>query len=72
MIHLSLLFPGFSTTDGTIVSQVAYIAEFTLKCADGQAVPLFAQVGGVVSPIATVGENKFQVSITLVHVARNC
>lgn len=52
---------SFTTTDGTIVSQVAYITEFTLKCGDGVAIPLFAEYAGRVSPVAKIGENKYQV-----------
>lgn len=53
---------SYSTTDGTIVSQVAYIAEFELKCQDGAAGPLFAEYAGRLSPVAVVGPNKYQVS----------
>lgn len=52
---------SFTTSDGTIVSQVAYIAEFTLKCGDGGSIPLFAEYAGRVSPVAKIGENKYQV-----------
>ena len=52
---------SFTTADGTIVSQVAYIAEFSLKCADGAAIPLFAEYAGRVSPVAKIGDNKYQV-----------
>lgn len=54
---------SFTTSDGTIVSQVAYIAEFSLKCGDGGSIPLFAEYAGRVSPVAKIGENKYQVGI---------
>lgn len=53
---------SFTTADGTIVSQVAYIAEFELKCQDGAAGALFAEYAGRLSPVAKVGLNKYQVS----------
>lgn len=54
---------GFTTSDGTIVSQVAYIAEFSLKCSnpEGNAIPLFAEYAGRVTPVAKIGAGQFQV-----------
>lgn len=54
---------SFTTADGTIVSQVAYIAEFSLKCGgDSGAIPLFAEYAGRVTPVAKIGDNKYQVN----------
>jgi translocon-associated protein subunit delta len=46
------------------VSQIAFIAEFTLKCAGGgeQTFPLFAEVAGKIAPVVRIGENNYQVS----------
>jgi translocon-associated protein subunit delta len=47
------------------VSQIAYIAEFTLKCANAgeQNFPLFAEVAGkVLAPVVRIGENNYQIS----------
>jgi translocon-associated protein subunit delta len=52
----------FSTTDATIVSQIAYVAEFSLKCAGAENIPLFAEVEGKLSPAVRTGDNKYQVS----------
>lgn len=53
----------FTTTQGQVVSQVAFISEFTLKCGNGaQNVPLFAEVDGRISPVARTGDNRYQIS----------
>lgn len=53
---------SFTTVDGTIVSQVAYIAEFELKCSNSEAVPLFAEYAGRIAPVAKIASDKYQVS----------
>lgn len=55
---------SFTTQDATIVSQIAFITEFTLKCSNkaSETTPLFAEVGGKLSPVARIGTDKFQVS----------
>lgn len=52
---------SFTTQDATIVSQIAYVSEFTLKCPNDERVSLFAEVEGKLSPVAQVGQNKYQV-----------
>uniref|UniRef100_U5ESD6 Translocon-associated protein subunit delta n=1 Tax=Corethrella appendiculata TaxID=1370023 RepID=U5ESD6_9DIPT len=52
----------FSTEDATIVSQIAYITEFTLKCSNSAQIQLFAEVGGKLTPVVRVGDDKYQVS----------
>lgn len=54
---------SFTTQDSTIVSQIAFVAEFTLKCSNsgGDQVSLFAEVEGRLFPVARIGQNKFQV-----------
>ncbi|XP_058453277.1 translocon-associated protein subunit delta [Malaya genurostris] len=54
----------FSTSDATIVSQIAFVTEFTLKCSSSgsEKLPLFAEVGGKLAPVVRVGDNKYQVS----------
>ncbi|KAJ6637282.1 Translocon-associated protein subunit delta, partial [Pseudolycoriella hygida] len=56
----------FTTRDATIVSQIALIAEFSLKCSDSDAdgLPLFAEINGRLTPVARIKDNKFQVSWT--------
>lgn len=55
---------SFTTQDATIVSQIAFITEFTLKCSNGasETIPLFAEVEGKLSPVSRIGTDKFQVS----------
>lgn len=55
---------SFSTRDATIVSQVAVIAEFTLKCSNPEGIhtSLYAEYNGVVTPVARIGEGQYQVS----------
>ncbi|EDS33224.1 translocon-associated protein, delta subunit [Culex quinquefasciatus] len=54
----------FSTSDATIVSQIAFVTEFTLKCSNAGAekLPLFAEIGGKLAPVVRVGDSKYQVS----------
>lgn len=55
----------FSTADATIVSQIAFVTEFTLKCSNAGAekLPLFAEIGhGKLAPVVRVGDSKYQVS----------
>ncbi|XP_053694899.1 translocon-associated protein subunit delta [Sabethes cyaneus] len=54
----------FYTKDATIVSQIAFVSEFTLKCSNAGAekLPLFAEVAGKLSPVVRIGDSKYQVS----------
>lgn len=58
---------SFTTQDATIVSQIAFITEFTLKCSNkaSESSPLFAESDGKLSPVARIGTDKFQVSVSL-------
>lgn len=58
---------SFTTTDATIVSQIGFITEFSLKCsnAGGENIPLFAEIEGKLTPVVRVGQNKFQVNTKL-------
>lgn len=55
---------SFTTQDATIVTNIAFIAEFSLKCTPSvpQSIPLYAEIDGKVMPTARIGENKYQVS----------
>lgn len=57
----------FTTEDATIVSQIAFISKFKLKCSNkaSETTPLFAEVDGKLSPVARVGTDEFQVSLFL-------
>ncbi|XP_017781085.1 PREDICTED: translocon-associated protein subunit delta [Nicrophorus vespilloides] len=52
----------FTTQDGTIVANIAYITEFSIKCASGVVGNLYASFEGNVVPVSVVGENQYQVS----------
>lgn len=54
---------SFTTQDATIVSQIAFISEFTLKCSnpDGSSLALFAEVEGRLSPVVRLSADRFQV-----------
>ncbi|XP_026473794.1 translocon-associated protein subunit delta-like [Ctenocephalides felis] len=57
---------SFTTQDATIVTNIAFIAEFTLKCSPSvpSGIPLYAEIDGKVMPTARIGDNKYQVSWT--------
>lgn len=52
---------SFTTQDATIVSQIAYIAEFELICDGPESAPIFAEFDGQLSPVSRTGANQFQV-----------
>lgn len=57
---------SFSTQDATILTQLAHVGEFSLKCGNGGKPNLFAEFPcGKVVPVAQVGDDKYQVSSTL-------
>ncbi|KAG5893631.1 hypothetical protein JTB14_015070 [Gonioctena quinquepunctata] len=55
---------SFTTLDATIVSSIAYISDFTVKCSSGSISNLYAELDGNVSPVSIVGPNQYQVSWT--------
>lgn len=57
---------SFTSLDATVVTQIAYITEFTLKCDNPlpENYALYAEVEGKPLTAARIGENKYQVSIT--------
>ncbi|XP_072380322.1 translocon-associated protein subunit delta-like [Diabrotica undecimpunctata] len=54
----------YTTQDGTILKHVAYISNFFVKCKDGEPGHLYALLGEGLSPVASVGPNKYQISWT--------
>jgi len=56
----------YTTQDATVLTNIAYVAEFSLKCANGaKGIPLYAEVAGKTLPAARIGDdNKYQVSWT--------
>uniref|UniRef100_A0A2H1V8U1 Translocon-associated protein subunit delta n=1 Tax=Spodoptera frugiperda TaxID=7108 RepID=A0A2H1V8U1_SPOFR len=57
---------SFTSLDATVVTQIAYITEFTLKCDNPlpENYALYAEVEGKPLTAARVGENRYQVSWT--------
>ncbi|CAG9855212.1 unnamed protein product [Phyllotreta striolata] len=55
---------SFTTVDATIVTNIAYISEFSVTCESGKAGNLYAEVEGNISPVSIVGNNRYQVSWT--------
>ncbi|XP_055697480.1 translocon-associated protein subunit delta [Phlebotomus papatasi] len=55
---------SYSTSDATIVSQIAFVTEFSLECSNvaTERVSLFAEVDGRITPVAIIGDTKYQVS----------
>lgn len=53
---------GFTTQDATVVTNIAYVSEFTVKCSSGAITNLYADVAGNVVPVSVIGPNKYQVS----------
>ncbi|KAE8751641.1 hypothetical protein FOCC_FOCC001489 [Frankliniella occidentalis] len=54
---------SYTTPDATILTNIGFVAEFTLTCGNGiQNPPLFAELGGKTQPVARIGANKYQVS----------
>jgi translocon-associated protein subunit delta len=51
----------FQTEDGIIVSQIAFVAEFSLNCPNNVDSVQYAEVAGKISPIVRIGD-KYQVS----------
>lgn len=53
---------SYTTPDATILTNIGFVAEFTLKCGNGVQNPaLFAELGGKTQPVARIGANKYQV-----------
>jgi translocon-associated protein subunit delta len=54
---------SFTSLDATVVTQIAYITEFTLKCDNPlpENYALYAEVEGKSLTAARIGENKYQV-----------
>lgn len=55
---------SFTTLDATIVSQIAFITEFSLKCSNKATSLLFAEYEGRVSPVVRIDEDQYQVMKT--------
>ncbi|KAK9500764.1 hypothetical protein O3M35_001962 [Rhynocoris fuscipes] len=54
---------SYTTEDGTVVTNVAFITEFTLKCSNGiNDIPLFADVNGKIFPAVQLSKDSYQVS----------
>lgn len=63
--NLEVASKSYTTVDATIVSNIAYIAEFSVKCGSGQPGFLYAEVNGNLVPVSTLEPNKYQVNTIL-------
>lgn len=53
---------SFTTQDATVVTNIAFVAEFSLKCSNsGATANLYADINGNVVPVAIIGDQKYQV-----------
>uniref|UniRef100_A0A1D1Y7W0 Translocon-associated protein subunit delta n=1 Tax=Anthurium amnicola TaxID=1678845 RepID=A0A1D1Y7W0_9ARAE len=54
---------SYTSPDATVLTNIGFVAEFTLKCGNGVQNPaLFAELNGKTQPVARIGPNKYQVS----------
>uniref|UniRef100_A0A224XMB2 Translocon-associated protein subunit delta n=1 Tax=Panstrongylus lignarius TaxID=156445 RepID=A0A224XMB2_9HEMI len=54
---------SYTTEDGTVVTNVAFVTEFTLKCSNGVSeIPLYADVSGKMFPAVQLSKDSYQVS----------
>lgn len=54
---------SFTNQDATIVTNIAFIAEFSITCANGATISnLYADIGNNLVPVARTGDGKYQVS----------
>lgn len=59
----------FTTQDATIVTNIAYVSEFQVKCKTGAATNLYADIEGNIVPVSIVGQGVYQVCLLLMLVA---
>lgn len=52
---------GFTTRDATILTNIAYIAEFSVQCQSGGVSNLYADIGHSLVPVSVIGTNSYQV-----------
>jgi len=54
---------SYTTQDATVLTNIAYVAEFSLKCSNSiKGLPLYAEVNGKILPAArTSDDNHYQV-----------
>lgn len=57
----------FTTQDATIVTNIAYICEFQVRCKSGVAANLYAEIDGSIVPISVIGPNTHQVSFPIMY-----
>lgn len=57
---------SYTTEDATVLSQIAYISEFEVKCNPASSSPgnLYALFKEIIVPVANVAPNKYQISWT--------
>uniref|UniRef100_A0A1B6D3S5 Translocon-associated protein subunit delta n=1 Tax=Clastoptera arizonana TaxID=38151 RepID=A0A1B6D3S5_9HEMI len=54
---------SYTTQDATVLTNIAFVTEFTLKCDSGvKRIPLYAEINGKTLPAARISDDKYQVS----------
>lgn len=55
---------SYTTEDATILTHIAYISEFSVKCNSGSATNLYALMGETIQPVGVTGLSRYQISWT--------
>lgn len=55
---------SYTTQDATVLKHIAYISNFQVKCKRGDPGNLYVLLGDVITPVASVGAGKYQISWT--------
>ncbi|EEZ98538.1 Translocon-associated protein subunit delta-like Protein [Tribolium castaneum] len=55
---------SYTTQDATILTHIAYISEFNVKCGSGSLTNLYSLLGDTIQPVGMTGPNKYQISWT--------
>lgn len=51
----------YTTKDATVVTNIAYVNEFSVKCKTGSLTNLYADINGNILPVSSIGADKYQV-----------
>lgn len=60
---------SFTSSDATIVSQVATVVDLSFKCSNGETPQLYGEINGRVILASKVGTDKYQVSFRILELA---
>lgn len=63
-IDPEIISTSYTTEDATILTHIAYISEFTVKCNSGIITNLYALMGETIQPVGVTGLSRYQISWT--------